>query len=35
MSDLTLQESKANSQNLIFRLNRVIGQLESLKRGIK
>jgi DNA-binding FrmR family transcriptional regulator len=34
MSELILQESKAHSQNLIFRLNRVIGQLESLKKEL-
>ena len=34
MSNLTLQENKTNSQNLIFRLNRVNGQLESLKKEL-
>jgi DNA-binding FrmR family transcriptional regulator len=34
MSNLTLQENKTNSQNLIFRLNRVNRQLESLKKKL-
>ena len=34
MSDLSIKESKTNSQNLVFRLNRVIGQLESLKKEL-
>ena len=34
MSNLTLQENKTNTQNLIFRLNRVNGQLECLKKEL-
>jgi len=34
MSKLSVKESKTKSQNLVFRLNRVIGQLESLKKEL-
>jgi DNA-binding FrmR family transcriptional regulator len=34
MSELSVKESKTKSQNLVFRLNRVIGQLESLKKEL-
>ena len=34
MSELSTQESMVNSKNLVFRLNRVIGQLESLKKEL-
>jgi DNA-binding FrmR family transcriptional regulator len=34
MSELSTKESMANSKNLVFRLNRVIGQLESLKKEL-
>ena len=34
MSKLSVKESKTKSQNLVFRLNRVIGQIESLKKEL-
>jgi DNA-binding FrmR family transcriptional regulator len=34
MSELSVKESKTKSQHLVFRLNRVIGQLETLKKEL-
>ena len=34
MSELSVKNRMTNSQNLVFRLNRVIGQLESLKKEL-
>ena len=34
MSELSTKERMPNSKNLVFRLNRVIGQLESLKKEL-
>jgi DNA-binding FrmR family transcriptional regulator len=34
MSELSVKESKTKSQHLVFRLNRVIGQLETLKEEL-
>ena len=34
MSELYLKNRLTNPQNLVFRLNRVIGQLESLKKEL-